>query len=185
MKKPSSPTIPIACCCNATTTAPSDTARCPAPRLKFLLVGFGRISHPRWTCRPGHSTRASFFHGRTLATLLQVRWTFLLLCFAASAALALCAMWLGSAWPGFRAVLLQAPGLLAERWYFFVQAQHPQNLYYQVVSWALHRSVSRLRERGQVRARLGWEYPAHHKPQSPCCAANKQSSSARHRPARG
>jgi DMSO reductase anchor subunit len=25
-------------------------------------------------------------------------------------------------------------GLLAERWFFFAQAQHPQNLYYQVVS---------------------------------------------------
>ena len=29
---------------------------------------------------------------------------------------------------------LQAPGLLADRWYFFAQAKHPQNLYYQVVS---------------------------------------------------
>jgi DMSO reductase anchor subunit len=32
------------------------------------------------------------------------------------------------------AALLQAPGLLADRWYFFAQAKHPQNLYYQVVS---------------------------------------------------
>jgi hypothetical protein len=30
--------------------------------------------------------------------------------------------------------LLQAAGLLAERWFFFAQARHPQNLYYQVVS---------------------------------------------------
>ena len=35
---------------------------------------------------------------------------------------------------GCVAVLLQAPGLLAERWFFFAQARHPQNLYYQVVS---------------------------------------------------
>ena len=37
-------------------------------------------------------------------------------------------------WPWLLAVLLQAPGLLAERWLFFAQARHPQNLYYQTVS---------------------------------------------------
>ena len=29
---------------------------------------------------------------------------------------------------------IQYPGLLAERWYFFAQANHPQNLSYQAVS---------------------------------------------------
>jgi DMSO reductase anchor subunit len=38
------------------------------------------------------------------------------------------------AWPWLLAALLQAPGLLAERWLFFAQAKHPQNLYYQTVS---------------------------------------------------
>ena len=32
------------------------------------------------------------------------------------------------------AINARAPGLLAERWFFFAQARHPQNLYYQVVS---------------------------------------------------
>jgi sulfite dehydrogenase (quinone) subunit SoeC len=82
----------------------------------------------------GSFNTREFFHGRSLATLLQVKWTFLLLCFAAPAALALCGLWLGSTWPWLLAVLVQAPGLLAERWYFFAQANHPQNLYYQVVS---------------------------------------------------
>jgi hypothetical protein len=31
-------------------------------------------------------------------------------------------------------VLVQAPGLLADRCLFFAQAKHPQNLYDQVVS---------------------------------------------------
>jgi DMSO reductase anchor subunit len=31
------------------------------------------------------------------------------------------------------AFLLQYLGLLAERWFFFAQANHPQNLYYQTV----------------------------------------------------
>jgi DMSO reductase anchor subunit len=32
------------------------------------------------------------------------------------------------------ALLLQFLGLLAERWYFFIEAEHPQNLYYQMIS---------------------------------------------------
>ncbi|MGI9025030.1 MAG: DMSO reductase, partial [Burkholderiaceae bacterium] len=40
----------------------------------------------------------------------------------------------GRALPWVLATLVQAPGLLAERWFFFAQAKHPQNLYYQVVS---------------------------------------------------
>ncbi len=32
------------------------------------------------------------------------------------------------------ALIVQAPGLIADRWLFFAQAKHPQNLYYQVVS---------------------------------------------------
>ena len=29
---------------------------------------------------------------------------------------------------------LDKAGLLAERWFFFAQANHPQNLYYQTIS---------------------------------------------------
>jgi DMSO reductase anchor subunit len=32
------------------------------------------------------------------------------------------------------AFVVQYLGLLAERWFFFAQANHPQNLYYQVIS---------------------------------------------------
>jgi DMSO reductase anchor subunit len=32
------------------------------------------------------------------------------------------------------AFAVQYAGLLLERWFFFAQANHPQNLYYQVVS---------------------------------------------------
>jgi DMSO reductase anchor subunit len=32
------------------------------------------------------------------------------------------------------AFLLQFIGLLAERWYFFIEAEHPQNIYYQMIS---------------------------------------------------
>jgi DMSO reductase anchor subunit len=32
------------------------------------------------------------------------------------------------------AFLIQYTGLLAERWYFFIEAEHPQNVYYQMIS---------------------------------------------------
>ncbi|MCK7582649.1 MAG: hypothetical protein MZV65_48515 [Chromatiales bacterium] len=32
------------------------------------------------------------------------------------------------------AFAVQYAGLMAERWFFFAQANHPQNLYYQTVS---------------------------------------------------
>ena len=75
-----------------------------------------------------------FFHGKTPATLKRIKWTFLVAAFAvpfvlvafganvrpvgASLAL-LCA-----------AAAIQYAGLVAERWFFFAEARHPQNVYY-------------------------------------------------------
>ena len=75
-----------------------------------------------------------FFHGKTLQLLRHVRLAFLLLCFALPALAAVWALATGSGLGWWLAVIVQAPGLIAERWYFFAQAQHPQNLYYQTVS---------------------------------------------------
>ena len=86
----------------------------------------------------GSFNTREFFHGRTLALLKQVKLGFIVLCFALPAFFALIAL-VGSAeggatLPWALAVLCQVPGLVAERWFFFAQAKHPQNLYYQVVS---------------------------------------------------
>jgi DMSO reductase anchor subunit len=75
-----------------------------------------------------------FFHGRTLALLKNVRSVFLLGGFMLPALLALALLLGAPAALWWLAVLSQAIGLLAERWFFFAQANHPQNLYYQVVS---------------------------------------------------
>jgi len=75
-----------------------------------------------------------FFHGRTTATLRSVKWLFLIGAFVLPAALL--AMGLAGA-PRIALVVafvVQYLGLLAERWYFFAQANHPQNLYYQAVA---------------------------------------------------
>jgi len=66
--------------------------------------------------------------------LKNVRRVFLLGGFVLPALLVLAAL-LGapeSLW--WLAVASQTIGLPAERWFFFAQAKHPQNLYYQAVS---------------------------------------------------
>lgn len=82
----------------------------------------------------GSFNTREFFHGRTLAMLKQVKLAFIVLCFFLPAVLALWGIASGSVLAWVLAVLVQVPGLIAERWFFFAQAKHPQNLYYQVVS---------------------------------------------------
>ena len=79
------------------------------------------------------STR-EFFHGRTRELVTAVKWFFLLATFALP--LALIALALGNGAMHWLAVAcgVQYAGLLAERWFFFAQARHPQNLYYQAIS---------------------------------------------------
>ena len=82
----------------------------------------------------GSFNTREFFHGSSLAFLRAVKWGFLLLVFPLPLAL----LAAGLAWqvPAVLAAafLLQYLGLLAERWFFFAQANHPQNLYYQAIS---------------------------------------------------
>ena len=75
----------------------------------------------------GSFNTREFFHGRPREVVRAVRWTLLALVFPVPAALLLT----GQAAPAF---LLQFAGLLAERWYFFAEAKHPQNLYYQAIA---------------------------------------------------
>ncbi len=82
----------------------------------------------------GSFNTREFFHGRSKSALRHVKLVFILLGFVLPAVLALWGLIGGGALAWVLAVLLQAPGLLAERWFFFAQAKHPQNLYYQVVS---------------------------------------------------
>ncbi len=97
------------------------------------------IRHPRIVQRAqgfmgGSFNTREFFHGRSREALLAVKWGFLLLAFPVPMALVAVGL-LDAALPWFAAAFaLQYVGLLAERWYFFAQANHPQNLYYQAIS---------------------------------------------------
>ena len=75
-----------------------------------------------------------FFHGKSIATLRLIKPAFLLLGFAIPALALAVSLWRGDAMWLALALAAHLPGILAERWFFFAQARHPQNLYYQVVS---------------------------------------------------
>ncbi|MDO8904989.1 DmsC/YnfH family molybdoenzyme membrane anchor subunit [Hydrogenophaga sp.] len=97
------------------------------------------IRHPQITQRAqgfmgGSFNTREFFHGKTPGALRNVKWAFLLGAFVLP--LALVALGLVSASAGLLvlAFAVQYLGLLAERWFFFAQANHPQNLYYQTVA---------------------------------------------------
>ena len=82
----------------------------------------------------GSFNTREFFHGRSMDLLRHVRWGFVLLGFVLPACVALTGLITHQPAAWLLTVLLQAPGLVAERWFFFAQARHPQNLYYQRVS---------------------------------------------------
>jgi len=75
-----------------------------------------------------------FFHGVGVARLRHVKHAFLVLAFALPVALLLAGRGTSSATLLIAAFGVQYVGLLAERWFFFAQARHPQNLYYQAIS---------------------------------------------------
>ena len=97
-------------------------------------IGFnhGKVVQRSMGFGGGSYNTREFFHGKSAAFLRSIKWWFLLLAFVLpSALLALTPAtlpWLALAFA------LQYLGLLAERWFFFAQANHPQNIYYQVVS---------------------------------------------------
>jgi sulfite dehydrogenase (quinone) subunit SoeC len=97
------------------------------------------VKHPRITQTTqgfmgGSFNTREFFHGRTRVFLRSVKWTFLALAFL----LPLAVLGAGVAWQSplllGLACAIQYFGLLAERWFFFAQANHPQNIYYQAIA---------------------------------------------------
>jgi DMSO reductase anchor subunit len=82
----------------------------------------------------GSFNTREFFHHQSPQTLKWIRNAFLVLVFPLPVLLILIAYITASSTLPVLAFLIQYLGLLAERWYFFAEAQHPQNLYYQRVA---------------------------------------------------
>jgi DMSO reductase anchor subunit len=97
------------------------------------------IKHPRIVQTSegfmgGSFNTREFFHGRSRPFVRLIKWIFLLGAFALPALL-LAAGLAGAPKTAIIAAFgVQYVGLLAERWFFFAQANHPQNLYYQAIA---------------------------------------------------
>jgi DMSO reductase anchor subunit len=94
------------------------------------------IKHPHIVQRSqgamgGSFNTREFFHGKSATFIRGIKPTFLVLAFF----LPLLLLLFGNNAPALllAAFLLQYVGLLAERWFFFAEANHPQNLYYQTI----------------------------------------------------
>jgi len=97
------------------------------------------IKHPRIVQKAqgamgGSFNTREFFHGKSQPFLIAMKTAFLLLTFAVPVLLLAVNMSYPSILLLGVAFVAQYAGLLAERWYFFAEANHPQNLYYQGVS---------------------------------------------------
>ncbi len=79
----------------------------------------------------GSFNTREFFHGASDSTLRLVYWFFLGMVFVFPVLLLGASYWLASPYLPVAAFAVQYLGLMAERWYFFAEARHPQNLYYQ------------------------------------------------------
>jgi len=82
----------------------------------------------------GSFNTREFFHGGTPARVRLIRYLFLLLVFPLPVVLVGISYAIESPNLPILAFLIQYLGLIAERWYFFAEARHPQNLYYQTIS---------------------------------------------------
>ena len=97
------------------------------------------IHHPRIVQKSqgfmggSYNTRA-FFHAQTPLFLRSIKWIFLLGAFVLPLILLVFGLRIGSVVLLCAAFVVQFAGLIAERWFFFAQANHPQNLYYQTIS---------------------------------------------------
>ena len=82
----------------------------------------------------GSFNTREFFHGAAPAMVRAVKWGFLVLVFPLPVVLLAAGAYFQSAPLLMFAFAVQYLGLILERWFFFAQANHPQNLYYQEIS---------------------------------------------------
>ena len=97
------------------------------------------IKHPRIVQMSqgfmgGSFNTREFFHGRSASRVRSIKWFFLLGAFALPALLLVAGLAGAPKAAIVGAFAVQYIGLLAERWYFFAQSNHPLNLYYQSIA---------------------------------------------------
>jgi DMSO reductase anchor subunit len=120
-------------------TRSASLARNARLKPKSTLQSAIGIKHPRIVQKAmgfmgGSFNTREFFHGRSHELLRSIKWFFLLMVFPLPLLCLALGVTAASTEMLFLAFCTQYMGLLAERWFFFAQANHPQNLYYQTIS---------------------------------------------------
>ncbi|GAA0415364.1 dimethyl sulfoxide reductase anchor subunit [Cocleimonas flava] len=82
----------------------------------------------------GSFNTREYFHGKSAAFVKSIKYIFVVLAFLVPLFFLVLSLNNSAYFIPLIAVLVQYVGLLAERWYFFADANHPQNLYYQQIS---------------------------------------------------
>ena len=124
----------LALCSRVATLARNSRIRPKSSLQTAIGVKHPKIEQKAQGFMGGSFNTREFMHGRTAAVVRAIKWTFLLLSFPVP--VALLALGTSLAVPALvvLAFIAQYGGLIAERWFFFAQARHPQNLYYQAIS---------------------------------------------------
>ena len=107
------------------------------PESKSTMQTAIGIKHPQIVQRSigamgGSFNTREFFHGKSASFLRGIKPIFMILVFFIPLILLIGSMTTPSLL--LFAFIVQYIGLVAERWFFFAQANHPQNLYYQGIS---------------------------------------------------
>lgn len=98
-----------------------------------LGVRHNKIQQKSMGFMGGSVNTRDFFNHASRVLMKRMKWIFLVLVFPVPIALLWWGMSENSTALLLLAFLVQYLGLIAERWFFFAQANHPQNLYYQTV----------------------------------------------------
>jgi DMSO reductase anchor subunit len=97
------------------------------------------IKHPKIVQKTmglmgGSFNTREYFHGQRPALLRSIKWVFLVTAFLVPMVLLGLGLSMAAGGVLLLAFVVQYVGLLAERWFFFAQSNHPQNIYYQSVA---------------------------------------------------
>lgn len=96
-------------------------------------VRHARIEQKSQGFMGGSFNTREFFHGAPPGVFRSIKWIFLVLVFPVPVLLLSIGLNQTATTLLLAAFIVQYAGLIAERWFFFAQANHPQNLYYQTV----------------------------------------------------
>ena len=81
----------------------------------------------------GSFNTREYFHHASAVWFKSIKWIFPVLVFILPIIIISSGMSTNSITIYAFAFVIQYMGLIAERWFFFAQANHPQNLYYQTI----------------------------------------------------